>query len=151
MSESYPVELRIVSQPCYLCVARAAVNAALEKCGFDAPTCGKMMLAVDEALSNIMRHGYEGRDDGPIWVKLGPVNTDAGQMFSVVIEDRARQVDPGELAGRDLEDVRPGGLGVHIIRQVMDDVQYTRREGGGMRLVMTKRRAAGPNKHQGSD
>ena len=43
------------------------------------------------------------------------------------------------IKSRDLDDIRPGGLGVNIIRQVMDEVSYERRERIGMRLTLIKR------------
>ena len=56
----------------------------------------------------------------------------------IVIEDEARQIDPAFIKGRELDDVRPGGLGVHIIREVMDVVEYESRDGVGMRLTLFK-------------
>jgi anti-sigma regulatory factor (Ser/Thr protein kinase) len=56
----------------------------------------------------------------------------------IVIEDEARQVDPTRMKSRDLEDIRPGGLGVHIIREVMDEAVYEKRAPVGMRLTMVK-------------
>ncbi len=50
----------------------------------------------------------------------------------------ARSIDPSTISGRDLGDVRPGGLGVHIIRSTMDKVRYRPRPGGGMLLRMVK-------------
>jgi serine/threonine-protein kinase RsbW len=47
-------------------------------------------------------------------------------------------VDPAEICGRDLDDVRPGGLGVHLIRAMMSTADYSRAPGGGMLLVMRK-------------
>ena len=55
-----------------------------------------------------------------------------------VIEDRAKQVDPATIRSRDLSEVRPGGLGVYIINEVMDDVTYAMRPEGGMSLTMVK-------------
>jgi anti-sigma regulatory factor (Ser/Thr protein kinase) len=54
------------------------------------------------------------------------------------VRDFGRQVDPSTIRSRSLDEVRPGGLGVHIIRSVMDEVEYSRAEGGGMRLRMLK-------------
>lgn len=132
------IEIRLLSQPRYLCVARAAIGAAAERLGFDEQQTSLVMLAVDEAVTNIIRHGYDGRPDGPIWIKLSPIESNGRGGVRIVIEDRARQVDPAAIAGRPLEDVRPGGLGVHVIRQVMDEVCYHPRDDGGMRLTMTK-------------
>lgn len=135
------IELRLLSQPRYLCVARAAVAAAVEKIGFSEDESGRIVLAVDEALTNIIRHGYQNRSDGPIRLCLQPSDT-RPPACRIVIEDKARQVDPESIRGRELADVRPGGLGVYCIRQIMDEVSYARRPGGGMRLVMTKTAAA---------
>ena len=60
-----------------------------------------------------------------------------------VLTFEARQVEESELCGRDLDDPRPGGLGLHIIREVMDEVCYQKRSPKGMRLTMTKRAPAG--------
>lgn len=141
MSEDFDIELRLLSQPRYLCVARAAVGAAVEKLGYSDGLCGQIMLAVDEAVANVIRHGYDGRADQPIWVRFRPTGlpdeaSPAG--FVIVIDDLAKQVDPALIKSRDLEDVRPGGIGVHIIQKIMDHVSYEPRPEGGMRLTMTK-------------
>ena len=47
-------------------------------------------------------------------------------------------VDPSDIKPRDLDDVRPGGLGVHIIVECMDEVTYSPRDGGGTVLTMVK-------------
>lgn len=138
MSEHFDIEMRIVSKPVYLCVVRSAINAVLERMGLGDGECGKVMLAVDEAVTNVMRHGYDNAEDQPIWVRFRPAEVAGKKGFEIAIEDLARQVEPEIIRGRDLEDVRPGGLGVHIIRQVMDEVEYTKRDGGGMRLWMAK-------------
>lgn len=134
----FDIELCVLSQPRYLCVVRAVVQTAIERYGFPEEQSARVMLAVDEAVTNVMRHGYDGAEDQPIWVKVRPTDLNDREGFTIVIEDRAKQVDPDTIRGRDLADVRPGGLGVHIIRQVMDQVEYTRRKQGGMRLVMAK-------------
>ena len=55
-----------------------------------------------------------------------------------MIEDEAPQIDPDQIKGRDLENVRPGGLGVHIMREVMNTCRFERRENKGMRVIMEK-------------
>jgi hypothetical protein len=74
-------------------------------------------------------------------LKLWPLDDDGefGPGVCIVIEDEARQVDPAKIKGRDLDDIRPGGLGVHIIRQVVDRAEYAPREHAGMRLTLIKR------------
>ena len=135
------IEVRLISDPIYLSGARELISSVARRLGFDDLQCSKIALAVDEALCNIIRHGYDRAHDKPIWIRLWPDSLDeAGKPKGIrlQIEDEAKQVEPKELIGRDLEDVRPGGLGVHIIREVMDEVVYSKRESKGMRLMMIK-------------
>lgn len=142
MSDRPHIKLELVSDPTYLCGARELVASISRRLGFDDMDCSKIALAVDEALCNIIRHGYNRALDRPIWISVWPVPGDASGAAAggirIVIEDEARQVDPSRMKSRDLDDVRPGGLGVHIIREVMDEAVYDKRPTGGMRLTMVK-------------
>ena len=132
------LRLEMVSQPKFLAAARALVGTVAQRIGFNEIQCGQISLAVDEALCNVITHGYKRRPDGRVWLNLWPLDgTPPG--LKVVIEDLARQVDPKTIQPRDLDDIRPGGLGVHIIREVMDEVSYEKRPERGMRLTMIKR------------
>lgn len=153
------VEIHLLSQPRYLCGARDAVGSISRRFGFDEQTSGQLALAVDEALCNVIRHGYNNAPDRPITLKIWPLHEDDMSAAAsapsapgngtpqgpggvrIVIEDEARQVDPDQIKSRDLAEVRPGGLGVHIIRQIMSATRFEKRPGpqGGMRLVMAKR------------
>jgi anti-sigma regulatory factor (Ser/Thr protein kinase) len=151
------IRLEMVSNPVYLSGAREMIAAVARRLGFSDEGCGQIALAVDEALCNIIRHGYERKADRPIWVSVWPIGaggenagTERAQGLRIVIEDEARQIDPGKIKSRDLDEVRPGGLGVHIIREVMDEVRYEKREnsqngtdGVGMRLTLVKRLGPG--------
>lgn len=139
------VRLEMFSQARFLSGARAMISNIAQRLGFNEIECGQISLAVDEALCNIINHGYGKRRDGRIWVDVWAIDTQPPHI-KVVIEDLARQVDISQIEPRDLDIVRPGGLGVHLMRQIMDEVHYTKREGGGMRLTMSKmRRDAAPN------
>jgi serine/threonine-protein kinase RsbW len=135
------IELKLISDPMYLCGARELVGCIARRIGFNDIECSKIALAVDEALSNIIRHGYNKDFDKPIWVGISPIKPSEDSIGGIVItiDDEAKQVDPRKMKGRCLEDIKPGGLGVHIIQEVMDEVCYEKREGKGMRLMMTKR------------
>ncbi len=143
----------MLSNPLYLCGARELVSSVAKRLGFSNEACCQISLAVDEALANVMRHGYKKACDQPIWMSIWPCCDQAcdpaeacscqdGQAeytgIRIVIEDEADQVDPCEICSRDLDDVRPGGLGVHIIKEVMDQVVYEKREGVGMKLTLFK-------------
>jgi anti-sigma regulatory factor (Ser/Thr protein kinase) len=132
------LRLEMFSQPRLLAAARAMVGNLAQRLGFNEIQCGQISLAIDEALCNIINHGYDRRPDGRIWLSVWDLHTDPPGI-RVVIEDRAKQVDPERIRPRDLDDIRPGGLGVYIIREIMDEVSYEQRDGGGMRLTLTKR------------
>jgi len=141
MSARPDLILEMVANPAYLCGAREMINQIAKRVGFPDSQACQIALAVDEALINVIRHGYETRADGRIWVAVTPMvgNGEGADGLRVVIEDEAKQVDPGSIRGRSLDDIRPGGLGVHIIREVMDEVLYEKRGAVGMRLSMVKR------------
>lgn len=136
---SADVEIRIVSEPHFLCVVRSAVSAFTQRIGFDDESCHQIVLAVDEALTNIVRHGYGGATDRPMWIKLSRHGENGREGVVITIEDECEQVDPSRFVGRSLEDVRPGGLGVNILNTVMDQVRFAAREGGqGMTLTLCR-------------
>src|SRR5262249_16760140 len=114
------------------------VSNIAQRLGFAESLCGQISLAVDEALCNIINHGYDRQPDGRIWLNIWAMDGEPAGL-KIIIEDRARQVDPAAIRSRDLDEIRPGGLGVYIIREIMDHVTYEKRDGGGMRLTMHKR------------
>ncbi len=133
---------RIRSDPSELASVRQRVRQQAQAVGFADDEIGRIMLAVDEALANVIRHGYGGRCEEPIDVRIEQVRAQGDEAIRVTIRDFGRQIDPPVICGRCLEDVRPGGLGVHIMRAVMDEVTYAPAEGGGMQLVMKKKKKA---------
>jgi serine/threonine-protein kinase RsbW len=141
MSNPPDIRLEMISDPVYLAGARELVAAVARRLGFTEEACGQIALAVDEALCNVIRHGYDRRKDAPIWISLFPESMNGKpSKLSIVIEDEARQVDPEAIKSRDLDEIRPGGLGVHIMRQVMDEVRFEKRDRVGMRLTLVKNR-----------
>lgn len=135
------VELRLTSDVRLLAGVRELVSHVAQRLGVSHDSSSHLALAVDEALCNVIRHGYKQQPGRPIWVRLWPLEDDGrdGPGLRVVIEDEAPQVDVRCIQGRDLDDVRPGGLGVHIIRQVVDLAEYAPRPTVGMRLTLVKR------------
>ncbi len=133
------IEIQVTSQPIYVGVVRAAVQTMAGKLGFSNEQSGHIILAVDEALTNVIRHGYHGKNDQPIWIKLTPIHGIDRAGLEIVIEDQSQGVDISKIKGRPLDEIRPGGLGVHIIQQMMDDVTYSQRtDTEGLRLRMCK-------------
>lgn len=100
-----------------------------------------VQIAVDEAFSNIITHGYlGGGGDIILRCRVSPGEAE------VVIEDRAPRFDPTALPpperDRDLARRRPGGLGVHLMKNFMDGISYEYRD--GMNILTMKRRLEGP-------
>jgi len=132
------MELR--SSPEMLSVVRDALTRLTERLGFRDPECRAVVRAVDEALTNIIRHAYHGQTDRPIQASFRSIRVrrDSAQKtaLEIVLEDQGERVDRAELHGRPLENVRPGGLGLHFIRQSMDTVEFRRSKGKNqLRLV----------------
>jgi len=134
------IELRIMANPAYLAVVRQAVSRAAEVAELDRDEIDSVILATEEALTNVIRHSYEGPCSKPIIVKLGQIVDKKGQprALEILIRDFGKQVNPKCIKGRDLDEIKPGGLGVHIIRSVMDEIDYTTAEPAGMQLRMVK-------------
>jgi anti-sigma regulatory factor (Ser/Thr protein kinase) len=105
--------------------------------GFDDRVAGQVSMAVDEALSNIHRHGYKGDCTGSIILRVDTKSTPVPQIY-IQIDDEACQVEKEVIKSRNLDEVRPGGIGVFLIKTIMDKAVWSKREEGGMRLTMSK-------------
>lgn len=137
-----PVEFSIRSSPAHLPVVRAAVEKMCEMLGFDSDMIGGIILSVDEALTNIIKHAYGGDNNRDIEVQLTPLGGEKPEALRISLIDSGIQADPEKIKSRNLDDVRPGGLGVHIMNQCMDVVRFEHRPEGGTRLTMIKNIAA---------
>lgn len=134
--DNHTVELTVPSDPKYMKLVRGLVSAAAEVVGFGRGDVNRLCLAVDEACTNVIRHAYGGDHKQRIEVHLA-MHPD---RLEVKLRDYGRQADPSEIKARDLADIRPGGLGVHFIREIMDEVVYDTNREVGTELRMTKSR-----------
>ncbi|MEM9166588.1 MAG: ATP-binding protein [Planctomycetota bacterium] len=139
MNQPPAIDISLRSKPIYLAGTRELIVGIAKRLGFSDQLAAQIALASDEALANVINHGYGRREDGIIHVLLWPEAEPGVKGLRLVIEDEGVQIDPDKICGRDLDDVKPGGLGVHIMREVMDIVRYERRDQAGMRLTMIKR------------
>ena len=131
------IQIDLTSDTKYLASIRGLILSLTQTCGFDVVESGHIALAVDETLANIIRHGYQLRNDQPIKISIWLLEG-VQPGIKIVIEDEAMQIDPDEICGRDLDDIKPGGLGVHIIRDVMDECTFSKRACKGMRVTLLK-------------
>lgn len=114
------VRLRAPSAAVSLKMIRAGVRAAAVEAGFSDIAAHDVMLAVDETCQNVIRHAYGGRDDGSIVIDIER----HGNRFVVFVRDYAPPIDVDKIQPRELDDIRPGGLGTHLIREIMDEVEF---------------------------
>jgi anti-sigma regulatory factor (Ser/Thr protein kinase) len=139
-TRAMPVKLSIRSTPTHLPIVRGAVERLCQDLGFGEDCTARIVLSIDEALANVIRHAYDGAPDQPIEIELSVLGPPPG--LQVCIRDHGRSVDPSSIKSRDLDDVRPGGLGVHIMTSCMDCLEFRQAEGGGTILTMVKRLSA---------
>ncbi len=115
---------------------REAVREGVAGCGCSAKSTSDIVLAIDEACQNIIRHAYCGDSDNVIELEV----EHRGDRLIFSLTDHAPAIDPNCVKPRELEDLRPGGLGTHFIRRVMDDVEFQRPASGRGNLLRMVRR-----------
>lgn len=128
--------ITVPSNPKYLSVIRSVTTAMAGLYGMADRVRDEVKLAVDEACSNVIKHAYRGDTDKKIVVKFFIT-----KAFEVVIEDSGIKARPECIEGRNLEDVRPGGLGVHFIKRTFDVFAFDegKRKGNRLRLIRHRR------------
>src|ERR1700751_2227588 len=134
-NEGFLLKLELHSDPKLLTVVRGALERLTEVFGFSPPDRRSVTRAVDEALTNIMRHCYNGRTDQPIEVyckRVRPRTSQGADGLEILLCDQGPAVDPSKLRGRRLDEIKPGGLGLHFIRQSMDTVEFKREQGANL-------------------
>ena len=129
--------LRVAAEEQHLAEIRDFLQEVGEKLLIPGKILANTKLAVDEACTNIVKHGYRG-EAGSIEV----VVTGNGREFSIAIHDQGRSFDLRNVKSPDLkmyvETRRRGGLGVFLMNQLMDEVRYRAGHDGNV-LTMSKR------------
>jgi anti-sigma regulatory factor (Ser/Thr protein kinase) len=112
---------------------RKFVRKFLESYPFSEQERMLMVLGVDEACTNIIRHAYHLRDDQLISLSLEA----SRRCIRMRLRDYGKQTETHTMKGREHHLIRPGGLGLHLIRTAFDKVDYILKA-RGTELVMTK-------------
>ena len=99
-----------------------------------------IVRSVDEALANVIRHAYQGKTGQPIEVTCRHLHRTQNDVCStgleIVLQDSGVPANPANVKGRPLDELRPGGLGLHFMRESMDEVEFSRKKGKNhLRLV----------------
>ena len=93
-----------------------------------------MVLGVDEACTNIIRYAYALQDDQLISLSLEGLRG----CIRIRLRDYGKQAKKNALRGRSPNSIKPGGLGLHLIRNAFDQVDYVLKQ-RGTELVLTKK------------
>jgi serine/threonine-protein kinase RsbW len=115
---------RIASRTESLVEVREFVDTAARAFGFSEEDVANIILAVDEACTNIIKHAYHYAVDQEIEISIFP----GTRSFEIRIYDNGKAFDPSSVRTPDLKDhighKRRGGLGVYLMRRLMDKVEY---------------------------
>ncbi len=136
MSEKQLLKFHFPAHPDRLCMVRDLVRRAAIMTGCQSEMTDKLVIAVNEACMNVIQHAYKGDDSGEIVLEI--LNNNNRLLFR--LQDYAAPIDLDSVKPRALEDIRPGGLGVHFIQEIMDECKMGHLEGGvGNYLEMIKK------------
>jgi len=118
---------------------RELVGDAARQVGFSDKEVYAIQLAADEASSNIIEHAYAGVTGGKIEIDLSI----SDKELKITMRDHGRSFDPSSVpepnVKADLSERKIGGLGMYLMRKLMDEVSYESSSGTGNLLTMIKR------------
>ena len=99
-------------------------------------------LALEEAVSNVMLYAYPGRKDGKVFVEYMRCLTKDGERMVFTISDSGIPFDPTATPEVDItlsaEERAIGGLGIHLVKQLMDDIHYERKDDKNILMLVKK-------------
>ena len=127
------IKFSLPSDPRYLSVVRGAIGPLAAVIGWDESECQEIALAVDEALTNVIRHAYHNRTGGLMELEC---RESAGGL-EITLLDNGDAPDRSKICAREVGGDQPGGLGTHIIKKVMDHASYEKSPEGN-RFVASK-------------
>jgi anti-sigma regulatory factor (Ser/Thr protein kinase) len=103
------------------------IELTCEEMGFDMSTTMSINLALEEAVVNVIQYAYPNGTEGAVDIDIA----DDDRQATFTITDSGKPFDPTAKADVDISlsaEERPiGGLGIHLIRQIMDSIQYERK------------------------
>lgn len=130
--------LKVASATENLEVIREFIHDIAAQAGFDLESAGQIELAVDEACTNVIKHAHAYQENKMLELK---VEIDSEKMVINII-DKGKGFDVDKITKPDLEkyihQARKGGLGIHLMRNLMDDVQFQLNPGKKNIVSLTK-------------
>jgi anti-sigma regulatory factor (Ser/Thr protein kinase) len=135
------LHLTVRSDPKLLGSIRSLVRGWVESCEIDSKTTNDVVLAVDEACTNAIRHAYGGRSDRTVELTLHAET----HYLEFQVSDQGLPCPPECVTRRKLEapemdELEAGGLGIQLIHEVFDEVEFCPGEDGGNCVTMRLKR-----------
>ena len=125
MDSEKDIRLTVRSDPKHLASIRGLVRGWVQSWDFSNEAAQQVVLAIDEACANAIRHAYEGRCDQSVELTLHAES----EYLEFQVSDQGVPCPPECAEKRSIEppdskDLQPGGLGVQLMYEVFDDVQF---------------------------
>ena len=138
MGESLKDRLVVTNNTKHLTVVRDFLSRLVHKSALSKDYENKIILAVDEAVTNVIEHGYSCKSEGSIEIDV----ISNPEFFKIMIRDSGKVFNPTPTPPLDVQDHvnqgRKKGLGIFLMRQIMDEVRYTFRDGVKNELTLVK-------------
>ncbi len=132
-------KLTVKSSTSNLIRIRKFINNKAKACGFTSKEIENIVLAVDEACTNIIEHSYHSKPDLNIEITVSFSN----DTFRIKIIDYGETFEPNSIKELNLETYhkqrRVGGLGVYLMKTLMDEVNYSSVKGKYNQVILTKK------------
>lgn len=127
------------SQERYIYPALAFIRALAVSCDFSEPARNDIEIAAEEALTNVIQHAFEGKADETFKLSVGISNED----FKITIHEKGMPFNPDGVADYDPKKIeiaqQADGLGLYLMKRMMDDVIFDNLGREGKSLTLIKR------------
>jgi serine/threonine-protein kinase RsbW len=121
-----------------LAAIRDFISSTAASAGIPAEVIGDIILAVDEACTNIIKHAYKSYPDGEITIKLEY----SDKKFTIKLIDHGDSFNPTLVPQPDIQKYyrqrKVGGLGVYLMKSLMDEVKYISVPGKYNQVLLSK-------------
>ena len=134
--------LKVVADPTLLVAVRGMVRSYVANFGFPKDRVDEVVIAVDEACTNAIRHAYGGPCERTYQLSMRSSNG----WIEIELRDNGRPAPPTKVqltkdtTPADIESITPGGLGMRLIYGVFDEVQFTPGKTRGNCILMKLKR-----------
>jgi sigma-B regulation protein RsbU (phosphoserine phosphatase) len=118
--------LHCTSEACHCKTGRDFIEQWTTLAGLDDMARGQIVLAIDEAFTNIIRHTYNNEPGQPIEIHAALTDTE----LEFRLRDYGPVIDPEKLKGRALEDIKPGGLGLFFLNRTFPHCEFITKKDG---------------------